>query len=275
MIEIRRLSKILLIIIFGFSLSYSQNKVEIKDTSIAKGIFSSYIPIYGTIETSPTNSISLELEYNSKLILIKSIIGANNYALKCTFLAPNPPIEPYEHAVLYITCNDVQAINNGIICVLEVEGLAGYDSVSYITPKKLLIDGVEPQNKEFLKGKITISQIPVVQKYPEGLGRNYPNPFSGSTIFPFTIENNTPVTFKIFSLRGEEIINNSDLNSMFEIEKVTKTGNIKINDLNNPLDKGSYIFIFKPIIWKFGSGGYYLVMQTNRGVYTSSFLYVK
>lgn len=271
----RRLYLILLLIIYCSIASYSLNKVEIRDTSIQRGIFNNYIAIYGTIEQTPINSINLELEYNAKLILVKSVIGASNYAMKCSFMEPTAPTEPYETAILTIICNDVQAVNNGIICVLEIEGLAGYDSVSYITPKKILIDGTEPQDKEYIKGKIIVSQIPIVQKFPEGLGKNYPNPFSSSTIFPFTIDKTTPVIFKIFSLRGEEVINNNDINSMFQIEKLTKTGNIKIDDLSKPLEQGSYIFIFKPIIWKFGSGGYYLVMETNKGVYTSSFLYVK
>ena len=264
---------ILTILLIPFLL-FSKSSININDSIINRGIVSQ-IPIYGTLSETNVNSLKIIIEFNALSLDIKSATGNENFIMKCG----NPDIkinmEDITKSSLTITCNDIQPLENGIYCILNVEGLAGPDTTSLINPLKMIINGSELTETELKSGSITIPGIPVFQDYPESIGNNYPNPFNGETKFPISIHKPTNLKFFIYSTDGRMILSNEQENEMLELSLFKNKTEITIVNLNNKLDRGNYILKLSPDNMRFASGEYYLFMVTDLGVYYKNFIYLK
>jgi hypothetical protein len=254
--------------------AFNQVIVSIPDTTIPRGSIY-HIPIRGTISGSPLTSLTLQFSFNANVIDIKSASGADNYAMKC----PKPVIDSINldnlnSAIITITCNDVQAVNKGIICTIDVEGLVGPDSLTLIEPKKVFINGNEIDSATFTSGTIKVPGSPIFQEFPEGLGQNYPNPFITTTTFPMSINKPTKVNFLIYAVNGASVYEITVPGDWLTLEKVTKNGNIVIDRFESVLDRGTYVLQLTPGA-EMASGVYFLLMLTDNGKYNKGFLYLK
>ena len=254
--------------------SFAQSLVSVPDTIIPRGQIYS-IPITGIIEQSNVNSIRIKFQYNARVIDIKSASGADYYIMKCqTPNLSNPNFSNIDTATIDISCDSLSSIKNGVICIIDVEGLAGSDSLTMLTPIAIYENGILNSTATLKGGTIKVPGAPVYQRYPEGLGQNYPNPFSGYTFFPISIEKATKVEFKIFANDGGEVFSDDFNYESLQLYKVTNTGNVKINRFEDVLEKGSYSLTFIPDAG-LASGSYFLVMLTDNGIYNKRFLYLK
>ncbi len=87
--------------------------------------------------------------------------------------------------------------------------------------------------------------------FSDNLGQNYPNPFSSSTIFPYHVDKEGEVTFRVLDFSGREL-------------------NLIHQGLKVP---GSYELQFSS--GQFSSGIYYLQMQTDEKTSTRKMIIVK
>ncbi|OGU10656.1 MAG: hypothetical protein A2X61_17050 [Ignavibacteria bacterium GWB2_35_12] len=268
----------LLIIIFGFYyysyVSYAQSNVSVPDTVIPRGKIYS-IPISGKIDISNVDSLRIRLQYNARVIDIKSAAGNDNFIMNCrTVKITNQDLTNIDKATIDVSCDSISPTTTGIFCMIDVEGLAGPDSLTNLIPIAVYVNG----NPDLLAlsdaGLIKVPGPPVYQRFPEWLGQNYPNPFSGYTFFHLSIENETKVDFKIFTNDGSEVISKDENSESLQLYKVTSTGNIKINRFEDVIDKGNYELHFIPDA-ELASGSYFLVMLTDNGIYNIRFLYLK
>lgn len=253
----------------------SQNLIEFSDTTLFRGN-QAEIPIYGSVNKSNIKSIEITFEYNALNLDIKSVYGNTDFAMKCLTLVSNNNMIDLINSKFTVFCNDVQNVSNGIICKIIVEGLAGPDSVTFLTPKSIKINDTIVSDVILQEGKIRIPGEPVDQQYPEGIGKNYPNPFNESTTFPLSINYKTMVSFNIYTTDGRFILSNEYANDMLELSFFDNRHNkIPITNLKSPLERGNYELRLNPDHMRFASGEYYLIMITEDKVYHRNFIYLK
>lgn len=252
----------------------SNNKVQINDTTINRGVISE-IQIFGSLTESNINDLKIIIEFNALMLDIKEAKGSDTYIMKCPQISLNFDTYNITKTSMTISCNDVQPKENGVFCNLQVEGLASSDSILLIKPIKLLVNGNEVENLETRIGKITIPGTPVFQTFPENIGNNFPNPFFEETSFPISIHEPTKVKFYIYTTDGRFILSNEQPNDMLKLSFYKDKTEIPISDLNEKLERGFYRLKLLPDNMRFASGEYYLIMLTKLGVYYKNFMYFK
>jgi hypothetical protein len=234
------------------------------------------LTVYGNIDLANIKSLEITFEFNALNLEIKSAYANSSFIMKCPTPITNYNKDDLTKSTVTIFCNDIQNINNGIICKLIVEALAGPDSITYLTPKSIKINDSLIDDANLTRGIIKIHGENVTQQYPEGIGRNYPNPFNEITTFPLSINYKTKVAFKIYANDGRFILSNDEANDMMELSFFdNKRNEIPITDLNSDLNRGNYILRLKPDYMQFASGMYYLIMIIDNKVYHRNFIYFK
>ncbi len=272
---IKRINKILLLILILNISALAQNSVEIRDTTFRQGeAFSAVIPVTGSIDIQPGSKLEIEFTYNAKVINILDVRGNDNFAMK------NPDttdlnFNPIESSTIVIADDDAQSVDNGVICELLIEGLAGPDSVTELKPGKVFIDEVEQTDPNLNSGTLTIKGTPVYPIPPEGMGLNVPNPFYRSTLISFSIKESSPVYFYIYSLDGSLKISSSEDENVETFKFFDSEGIPFDYNSDEELEKGTYKLLITPKPWNFGSGSYFLIMVTDNGVYNKSIMYYK
>ncbi|TAL67341.1 MAG: hypothetical protein EPN82_15330 [Bacteroidetes bacterium] len=266
------------IVILGFIsfcyISYSQSFVSVPDTIIPRGDVYS-ITISGKIEHPEVKSVRIRFQYNARVINIKNASGSDNFIMKCnTVKLINSDLNNLEQATIDISCDSISSTLTGVFCILDIEGLAGPDSITKLKPLAVY-ENEEPDLLALsYDGEIKVPGIPIYQRFPESLSQNFPNPFSGYTIFPISIEKSTKVNFKVYSNNGSEVFISSESWKNSELYKITGSIDIKVNWFEDILEKGNYMFHFIPDA-ELASGSYFMVMQTDNGIYNIRFLYLK
>lgn len=253
--------------------SISASILQIKDTTVERGRVYS-IPVYGSIPDSSAKEIKIEFVFNAMVIDVKQVIGANHYGLPLD-LAYNIDINNLIQSKITITSSSFKKNYSGIICELEIEGLAGLDTLCNIEPVSMLFDDVSPVGIDLIKGTIKVNSVPVEPKYHEGISQNYPNPYSYLTTFPFSIDQETGVNFKMYSLNGKRLNEESDLDDIFQMVVYDENGKSVEKPDSYRFTRGSYKIVLIPYSWKLSSGAYFLIMKTDNGVYRMNFIYIK
>lgn len=252
----------------------SNNKIQFNDTTINRGVISE-IQLIGSLSDANVKDLKIVLEFNYLMIDIKDVIGRSDFIMKCPKINTDYNIDNITKTSMTISCNDIQAIENGIFCILKVEGLSSSDTVLLLKPTKMIANGKELENVETRIGRITIPGIQIYQTFPENIGDNFPNPFFEETIFPISIHEPTKVKFYIYTTEGRFILSNEKPNDMLHLSFYKDRIEIPISDLNEKLEKGFYRLKLLPDNMRFASGEYYLIMVTNLGVYFKNFIYFK
>jgi hypothetical protein len=179
-----------------------------------------------------------------------------------------------ESASFNVTTDNYKMPFAGILFYLEVEGLAGPDTATLVTPIIIKIGGVE-QQADFDSGTISVQSIPVGPKLTEGLGQNFPNPFNAYTEIFFSVDSETKVSFKIFSLNGRNVFSSALNDDSFATEIYDDSGNEIVDFREHVFTAGRYKMRLTPASWEISAGAYYLVMAVKDQVYKTNFIYYK
>ena len=255
----------------------AESTISLKDTSLKSGE-KIFLPIESTFNNKTVNSVKLKLVYNALVIDFPSVLAGDGFAMKCKSPVVTRDFTDITQATITISCDSIDAASSVLLCALEIEGLVGPDSVTYIKPDSLFINGVYENAYIFRNGKVTVIGDPVFQRYPEGLGMNYPNPVEFYTVFPFTIDTETPVNFYIYKESGARIAIVEELTTdNFILKKKDEiNGDSVIVDLTAKLARGNYqLEFYSPLLEDYSSGLYYLLMKTDNGAYNRSFIFCR
>ena len=265
-----------LITLFFFQFNFLNAKVKIiiPDTTVRIGNKIS-LELIGDLDENNINSIEIMLDFNAYNLDIKSAKGDSNYVIKCLNPAYTIDMDNIINSKMDIFCDDIQTINNGVFCKLEIEALSGPDSVTKINVDYIKINGKTISDAEITAGNIKIIGESIIQNYPEGLGLNFPNPFFDKTKFQISISKSTKVEFQIYSIAGQFILSNKLEENMLKLSLVKSNQEIAITSLNELLSRGDYYLTLRPDRTRFASGEYYLLMSTDNGSYTTKFIYMK
>jgi len=266
------LKNILLFFVISTSVGMSQGFISFNDSEIPRGSKTT-ITVETNGEFSNITDIRIILKYNAYVIDIAKVIGSENYIIGCNDISLNKKFEKQDSATIEFSCNQINAGASNIFFDLEIEGLAGPDSIAYIFIDSIFFNNQIVHIEQQKGSKIKVVGIPVFQ-YAEGLGLAHPNPFYEKITIPFTLFSPSFIDFFIYSSNGELIYDKNCLNKEIIIKKES-SDLLKITDLSNELTKGTYIIEFIPIEWNFSTGLYYFFLKTDRNDYYSIFLYAK
>lgn len=274
--KLRILTTALMIMVLSGAPLISQIRIEVPDTTFPRGAADRIkLEIIGTIGVSPIQNLTLVLAYNAKVLDITAARGGTNFAFRQDTLQLTKDFTSLDNALVTITGNNVQQVTNGAICIIELEGLASSDSLSFVKPEKIIINGTTRNDLEIRAGTIKVTGTPVFPTIYEGIGDNYPNPFDAQTKIDFSLKSKSKAKFMIYSSSGEAIGNSWSNDESIGFDFFTKDGlKLQVNS-DFMFDRGEYYLIITPVIWKFSSGAYFIAMETDKGVYFKSLMYVK
>lgn len=236
-----------LFLVFG-TVAKAQVSVSIPDTIVSESVRRLILKVSG--ELPPADSVRMHFTYNSSRLNILRITGGDGNVISCA--APSFSLTPGESTgELQVQCGAVSG-GIGTLFEFEIEVSKGIDAVAKIIPDSIIINGKQEQ---FLRktGVIQINGPRLQEKLIEGVAQNAPNPFVLNTSFYYTIENDSPVHFQIYTAAGQLV---RDFNTF------TQT-------------RGYHRFIFDALPGEFATGSYYLTMTTNSGMYVANLLCLK
>lgn len=264
------LNFLLCLLFFVVYTANSQNKIYVADTTIDRDKYHN-IPLIGSLENVDITELRIEFVFNSRAIDIQKAEGSAAFAIKeATPLLTIDYTNP-DSAIATIVSNNVSVISNGIICMLSIRGLVYSDSIAFITPVDLFINGNKVQfDKEI--GYITVLGPLIYPDFPDYLGFGYPNPFNYQVRFDFSLEKASPVAFELYNLSGRLIADSDDDNN--EIFRVFTSANIPVNELTS-LSEGKYYLLLTPKNYIHSSGYYVLIMKIGKKVFNTNIIYSK
>ncbi len=263
---------ILLILLNSNLCIFSQSSVIVPDGNARRG-YVTQILVQGTIP-GPVAEIKIKFRYNALLLDIKKITGGQDFAFTDGEITFDNNMAILDSAILTISGVNVQPVENDTICIVELEGLAGPDSIAILEPVEMLINGEEPSNINYLPGILRIGD-PVFQRFPENLGTNYPNPFNFNTKFPFSINKKTKVKFYIYSLDGSLVQEIPHSSPIIEYYFFDSNGKPIKDALNSGFERGKYEIELIPVNRKVAKGIYFMIMETSKKVYHRTFIFMR
>ncbi len=248
-------------------------KIQVKDTVIPSGRVYS-IPVIGQIPKQAAGRIGLSFRFNGLVLDIKSIQGAAQLGFNDEQINFTTNSSDWEQAVITLSSSNYKSDYSGILFYLNIEALVGPDTVSVLEPIELQLDGVSI-GAELSKGYILTTSPIINQKYPEGIGRCFPNPFTGDGFFKFNVEKESKVKFSIFSYYGRLVQTSSSESNYLEITVF----NSKMQKIESPsdhvFDEGTYLLKITPLSQEMAAGLYFIIMETRYGVHNSNFVYIR
>lgn len=236
-----------LLLVFGTA-AKAQVSISIPDTVISESVRHLVLKVSG--ELPAADSVRMHFTYNSSRLNILKITGGVGNLISCaspTFSSTSGE----STGELELQCDAIRG-GTGTLFEFEIEVAKGIDSVAKIIPDSIIINGKQEQ---FLPkpGIVHITGPRFQEKLIEGVAQNAPNPFVLNTSFYYTLEKDSPVHFRIYSVMGQLV---------------------RDFDIFNQI-RGYHRFIFDALPGEFASGSYYLTMTTDSGMYVANLLCLK
>jgi hypothetical protein len=247
--------------------------VEVRDTSIARG-GTNMIPVNVQYNGAVKGILELELKFNAFVIDIKQFDDETPINGFVSNVEYSTDLSDLKNAILRIKAVFLSEVARGNFWV-KVEGLAGADTTTFLTPIKAKIDSIDFPVSTLTAGKITVRSSSIIPGINEGLGQNRPNPFSDWTTFNIGLNKESTVKFSVFSLNGKKLLDENNLLEAFKISLMNETGET-INDYSfTKIPRGNYRLSLQPYSWMLSSGTYAIILTTESGVYKTNFMYIK
>jgi len=259
--------------LYPFNNLFSQVGISFDDTSIQRGRIYE-IPVYGSVSGNSLTDLTLIFSFDSHIIDVKGALGGDKYAIKTLNPSFGLAFPRLDSAVIRINSTEIQPVSNGIICMLQVEGLVYSDSLAKIVLRELILNGAHVPELKFKEGTIKVLGDAYLSHLPDDLGQCTPNPFVGQAKFGFSIENPSKVRFIVYSVLGR-LVMTSDDNEFDQFVAKSQEKNLTYKKFNQTFESGDYVLLFNPSIWDLSQGLYFMVMQTDKGAYKTNFLYFK
>ncbi len=244
----------ILFVIGTFTILQGQVTVDIPSITVDKNeVFSLQLPI-NFQENSTIDSIRFSFKFNPQVVTLLSAKPVVPTVIPCPEFTINQIYTSPDQMQVFLTCKTSFTGAMNQLLALEFQALAGKDSTTTFQLETIEQNGVNIPVPNGTRGTITVrNNKQVLQSFPEFLGQNFPNPFSSTSEFKYSINQTTAVVFTVFNSKGETIL---------KFPEITRL-------------RGEYSFLLNMDPWEYASGTYSLQMETNEGVYFQNFLYLK
>lgn len=265
----------ILFLIFFISVSelFTQNIIELRDTSIIRGDLVPYT-IYGNFENS-VNSIEVTFRFNAFDLDIKNIEAGQGYIIQDSDIWQNQDLSDLENSKLTILSDNLNT-SASILCIINLEGLVSADTITNITVESVRINGEVNQEISLDDANISLGNPTINPTLSEGIEEVYPNPLFQTGRLNFTINRESEVEFRLYNISGKKISEvPGELDDIFDYV-ITKDGSFYSDNLKDQnFQAGNYRLEFTPKSWQLAAGKYALVMNTRHGNYKTNFIYMK
>lgn len=214
------------------------------------------IVVSGALDAGTSGTVRLSFAYPPTVIRIRQVVGDASYALKCPNVRiVSNTVTDRTTATLVVECDNVAEASTGLLCAIDVEGLAGPDTIGTLNPLELVVNGQVQGDAALTSGTVRVQGGPGGGTVPlvEGILGNYPNPFRDMTRIEYAMEGPGLAHFTVRDMSGR----------MF----------VKLDPIQS--DAGLQSFELRPEAWELSSGAYLLQMTTDRGTYFHSFMIMK
>ncbi len=262
----------ILLLFLGFTNLFSAGFVSIQDTTLIHSGTNSRIPVYSNVDFSQVNNAKFTFKFNGLLLNIKGVYAAEENGCKEAGSSFTVDLTNLKEATLEVTATQFNPTNNGILFSIELETLAGQDSIAFLTPSEITLNDVIDNSIELKAGRIKIG-LPVYLIINEGIQEVYPNPFYFNGTVNFSIRDDSKINFKVYSLNGK-LIGSIPGNDGFKSWFYDKSNNL-ILILQLYIHRGYYKFIFEIIDWKFIFRTIFPCLETVHGTYETKLLLQK
>jgi hypothetical protein len=183
-------------------LTIQSTSQTILGASSATADVNSIVPIVitGTVTTTDSPMI-LVLEFDRTLLEPKSV-EAGSIMTDGSMTIQFTPIVGTRRGRLEIVSQTVSAGDNAPLCTLRFLTLSGDSLIAAITPLSLIQNGV-PLSVTPQTGTITINGNTLKKLGATTLGLPTPHPVTTSCRIPYTLGEDTPVIFSLFTIYGK------------------------------------------------------------------------
>jgi hypothetical protein len=254
------------------TVAWSQSSVQAPTARIDRAKIYN-LPVIGSLPSGPITELKLLFYYDARIIDIKSASGSEAMAIEDIIPNYTSDYKKIDSTFFIVIGNKVKSVTNDTLCMLQIEGLAFSDSIAYIKPYQIWINGNFISNTQFTNGRITVNGSSILPNFPDNFGYGYKNPFDYSISFDFNLEKSSKAEFLIFTISGGQVVSSKTDPQMFTIND--EINGKHITNMSQILDKGSYTMTFTPDETMISSGLYIIVMKTDRSVYNRNFIYIK
>lgn len=252
------------IFICCYNISFSQNNIITKDTTIQSNIVYKY-SIYGKITENNHNIKEICFSYNTDLINIFKINLNENTLIKK--IISDTIIFDGNKTTFIIRFNDYEAEKDGILLDLDIFGNSEVDTNTSFEITCFNSDNKPLQFTQNI-GKIKILSNNVSK---EVFGLFFPNPFDKETNLHFNIIENTKLSFFMYSINGVEVLNN---NSEF-VQITNESGTDILYSFDYIFSKGVYKLRINFENTYISAGPYFIIIKTDKNIYKYNLIYLK
>lgn len=200
---IRSCTLILLLLVMPAVLA-AQDAVTVPDLGTLAPGTTQRVTVTGTIQRSGV--VEITMDYPANLVRIRRVEGGATLAFTCPQANIDRDTLSGTTGSITFSCGTTEAGANRELCVLVVEALYGVAGTGSITPTRLRLDFVDLPNFVGTGGSVSVGGgDPLTQTRREGWTGNYPNPFSTTSRFVFTMQEAGPVTLIVRNLQGRTV----------------------------------------------------------------------
>ena len=242
-----------LLILSALTLHAEDITIRIPDSLLSQGARIRLPILIQTSEKAKLESCSIRVGIPKRRIILHDVVTEPGTLFTCKkpqiiFLSDGEVYKEYS-----IQCVSPLFDSTGILCFLDIEVLAGRDSIAFLQASSFSIGNTQQTIRQ-IGGSLTFNNPPITQASSEGMDINAPNPFAYTTTFTYYLGKSGFVQFSLFNTQGKLI-------KEFPEEQRAAGRHMFTLDVDNPLD--------------FSSGVYIIRMSTQQGIYHMSMVHKK
>lgn len=268
------MKKLYLISIFLLSflpvMLFGENSLIVPHTTISRHA-NTLIPILGNIDAT---SCTISFEYNAFQINIKDVIGGADYLITDDIINYTKDETQLQNSILTISGTNLNTSADTLFFI-EVRALATNDTVFYLTPLELVVNGNSDTNASLMQGELTLpaDELPILDIGNADVGLFYPNPFSYMATLEFSVETDTKLNIAIYNTAGRLI---SNIPTDFDKEEITIYDNSD-KRIDTPLSdyiftEGRYKMTLQPKDENWAQGAYFAIIKLGNQSFILNFL---
>lgn len=249
---------------------FGENSLIVPNTTISR-YNTTLIPVLGSIEGT---SCTVSFEYNAFQINIKNIIGGADYLITDDAVNYKKDETQLQNSILTISAKDLNT-NADTLFFIEVRALVTSDTLFYLTPLTLRIDGKNDTSVNLSRGELTLpaSELPIIDVGNADVGLFYPNPFSHTATLEFSVEKDTKLNIAFYNTAGRLIANipqDYDDDEFAFYNNSNKRIETKLSDYI--FTEGRYKMTLQPKDENWAQGAYFAVIKLGNQTFTLNFL---
>lgn len=249
---------------------FGENSVMVPHTTVSRHA-NTLIPVLGKIDAT---SCTISFEYNAVHLNIKNVIGGADYLITDENIKYTKDETQLQKSILTISAMDLNT-NADTLFFIEARALATNDTVFYLTPSELQVDGNSDDDASLMQGKLTLpaDELLILETGNADVGLFYPNPFSYMATLEFSVKTETKLNIAFYNTAGRLI---SNIPNDFDKDEITIYDNsnkrIDASLRDYIFTAGRYKMTLQPKDENWAQGAYFAIIHIGNQTFNLNFL---